>query len=319
MQDQIPVKMLINGQSLDSGTPTDVINPATEQAFATCYVGTAEDVDQAVKAARAAFPAWCALSDQARRESMMKIATLIEENMPELMTLITQENGKPMNGLQGVGSGMEVGGSIAWTQVAASIDMPIDLIQDDDMARVEVHRKPLGVIGSITPWNWPLLISIWHIIPALRTGNTVVIKPALTTPVATTRLVELANTVLPKGVLNIVHGQGEVGAAMSSHPGIDKLIFTGSTSTGQRIMAASSENLTRLTLELGGNDAGIILPGTNVEAIASTLFLSCFHNNGQTCAALKRLYVHESQYEEVCETLATMAKRLATAQKKTPT
>ena len=140
------------------------------------------------------------------------------------------------------------------------------------------------------------MIAIWHIIPALHSGNTVVVKPSPYTPVATSRFVELANRILPKGVLNLVHGDTEVGSLLSTHDDVNKLIFTGSTPTGKKIMQASSVNLKRLTLELGGNDAGIVLPGSNIAELAPKIFGASFHNNGQTCAALKRLYVHESQY-----------------------
>lgn len=304
----IESKMIINGALRKSSQPVEVLNPATEQAFARCHFSTLEDLNDAVAAARAAFPAWAATSDEKRKAKLLELASLLEANMPELMELVTKESGKPMGGLNGIGSGMEVGGAMAWTEVTASLDLPVEVIQDDETTRVEVHRKPLGVVGSITPWNWPLMIAIWHVMPALRTGNTVVIKPSPFTPVATTRFFELANQVLPAGVINVLHGDAEIGAGMSAHEGIDKMIFTGSTATGKRIMETASSNLKRLTLELGGNDAGIVLPGANVAEIAPKLFGAGFHNNGQTCAALKRLYVHESQYEEMCEALAELAK-----------
>lgn len=304
----IETKMIINGISRESQQLVDVLNPATEEAFAHCHFSSLDDLNDAVDAARAAFPAWAATSDEERKAKVMELASVLEANMPELMELVTKESGKPMGGLNGIGSGMEVGGAMAWTQVTASLDLPMEVIQDNDEARVEVHRKPLGVVGSITPWNWPLMIAIWHVMPALRTGNTVVIKPSPFTPVATTRFFELASAVLPAGVVNVVHGEAEIGTGMSSHEGINKMIFTGSTATGKRIMESSSVNLKRLTLELGGNDAGIVLPGSDIAAIAPKLFGAGFHNNGQTCAALKRLYVHESQYEEVCDALAEQAK-----------
>ena len=226
------------------------------------------------------------------------------------MELITRETGKPLNGLSGIGSGMEVGGTAAWIGATTELTLPVDVLQDDDEARIEVHRRPLGVVGSITPWNWPLMISIWHVMPALRAGNTVVLKPSEYTPTAVARFVELAQSVLPPGVLNLVTGDGEVGAAISRHPDIDKVVFTGSTATGRRIMEGAAGNLKRLTLELGGNDAGIVLPDVDVEAIAPKLFTACFHNNGQTCAALKRLYVHDSVYDKVVNALAGLAREV---------
>lgn len=303
-------KMTINGQQNQSEQYFDVINPATGEAFAQCQNGDVETLNRAVKAAHDAFPSWSQTTSDHRKAKMHELAGLLEKNMPELMALITQETGKPMGGLNNVGSGMEVGGSIAWTQATAEIELAVDIVQDNHDGRVEVHRKPLGVIGSITPWNWPLMIAIWHIIPAMRAGNTVVIKPSELTPLSTLRFVELANTVLPAGVLNVVTGEGEVGTALTTHPDVSKIIFTGSTPTGKRIMSAASCNLKRLTLELGGNDAGIVLSDVDVKDTSAKLFGASFHNNGQTCAALKRLYVHDSIYDEVCQEMATLAKNV---------
>ena len=151
------------------------------------------------------------------------------------------------------------------------------------------------------------MIAIWHVIPAIRAGNTVLIKPSSLTPVSTIRFVELANEILPAGVLNVVPGESGIGGVITRHPGINKVVFTGSTPTGKNIMQAAAGNLKRLTLELGGNDAGIVLPDVNVKEVAAKLFGVAFHNNGQTCACLKRLYVHESQYEEMCQELSKLA------------
>ena len=300
--------MIINGRAVQADTTFEVINPATGAAFACVQSGTPAHVDQAVAAARAAFPAWSRTPDAERQRLLHALGAALEANMPELMELVTKEAGKPLGGLNGVGSGMEVGGAIAWTHVTADLELPVEVIQDNDDARIEVHRKPLGVVGSITPWNWPLMIAIWHVIPALRAGNTVVIKPSGLTPTATIRFVELANAILPPGVLNIVTGESGVGSAIAKHPDINKIVFTGSTPTGKNIMQNAAGNLKRLTLELGGNDAGIVLPDVDPKAIAPKLFGVGFHNNGQTCACLKRLYVHDSIYDEVCAELARIAK-----------
>ncbi|CAI08943.1 Aldehyde dehydrogenase family protein [Aromatoleum aromaticum EbN1] len=300
--------MIINGKPVRAGSTFDVVNPATGEVFARVQAGDASHVDQAVAAARAAFPGWSRTPDAERKRLMHALGAALEAHMPELMELVTKEAGKPLGGLNGVGSGMEVGGAIAWTHVTADLELPVEVIQDNDDARIEVHRKPLGVVGSITPWNWPLMIAIWHVIPALRAGNTVVIKPSGMTPTATIRFVELANAILPPGVLNIVTGESGVGSAIAKHPDINKIVFTGSTPTGKNIMQNAAGNLKRLTLELGGNDAGIVLPDVDPKAIAPKLFGVGFHNNGQTCACLKRLYVHDSIYEKVCAELARIAK-----------
>lgn len=300
-------KMIINGNEVNAQNTFEVINPATGQPFATAPIAELEHVNQAVDAAKTAFSHWHQTSEEERKRLCHALAETLQTNMPELMRLVTMESGKPLNGLNGVGAGMEVGGAIAWTQFTAELDLPMHVIQDDDDTRIEVHHKPLGVVASITPWNWPLMIAIWHIIPALRSGNTVVVKPSEYTPVATSRFVALANEILPPGVLNVITGFGDIGASLASHPEVNKIIFTGSTPTGKKIMETASADLKRVTLELGGNDAGIVLADADLKEVAPKIFRACFHNNGQTCAALKRLYVHESQYEEMCDLLANLA------------
>lgn len=302
--------LIINGESIINDNTFDVINPATETVFAKCTVATPEQGNAAVEAAKLAFPSWSKTSHEERKSLIHQLAQLIDDNKDELMEIITLETGKPLQGYNNIGAGMEVMGAVGWAHVNADFDLPVEVVQDNDEARVEVHRKPLGVVASITPWNWPLLIAIWHIVPALRAGNTVVLKPSPFTPVATTRFVELANTVLPAGVLNIVSGGPELGAILTEHKDVAKVSFTGSTATGKTIMRSGSDTLKRMTLELGGNDAGIVLDDVDVQAIAPKLLGALFNNNGQTCAALKRLYVHENVYDEVCETLAGLANKL---------
>lgn len=304
--------MIINGQAVTGASTFDVINPADKSVLAACPQASVAQVDEAVAAAKAAFPAWAALDIADRREKLLALADALEAKAPEFMQSLTKEQGKPMQGFADMGSGFEFGGTLAWLRATASMDLPIEVIQDNDAARIEVHRKPLGVVGSITPWNYPLLIAVWHVIPALLTGNTVVIKPSENTPLTTLKFVELANEILPAGVFNSVTGAGEVGAAMSNHADISKIVFTGSTPTGKRIMECAASNLKRLTLELGGNDAAIVLPDADLEAIVPKIFATAFINNGQTCAALKRLYVHEDIHDALCEALTGMANSMTT-------
>jgi len=300
-----PYSMLINGaQVIGTGEQFSVINPATEEPICQCSMASVDQLDQAVAAARAAYPAWRDTPDAERSRLLHQIADRLEANADELARIIVQEQGKPLALAQ-----VEVGAAAGWTRYNADLEMPEQVFEDSDSKRVISHRKPLGVVASITPWNWPLMIVIWHIMPALRTGNTVISKPSGMTPLNTLRLVEIINEVLPAGVVNSVLGEAEIGSAISGHSDINKVIFTGSTPTGQRILANSATTLKRLTLELGGNDAAIVLPGSDIDAIAEGLFNSAFINMGQTCAALKRLYVHESQYEAVCEKLATLAEQ----------
>ena len=296
-----PFTLTIDGKSAPTTTTFDVLNPADETVVAACPQGTTQLVDAAIAAARRAFPQWSALPDAERVAKLNAIADLIEQHHQELVELVIREQGKT---LSGPGANLELGGAAAWTRVTASLTLPDQVIQDDKTARIVAHRKPVGVVGSITPWNWPLLIAVWHVMPAIRVGCTVVIKPSPFTPLSTLRLVELMNRILPPGVINVVTGGPEVGTHLATHPGIDKIVFTGSIATGRKIMGSGAQTLKRMTLELGGNDAGIVLPGTNIEPLLEKLFWGCFINAGQTCAALKRLYVHADQYEEVVSKFA---------------
>jgi acyl-CoA reductase-like NAD-dependent aldehyde dehydrogenase len=295
---------IVNGRAIAASSHIAVTSPSTGEVAGFMPAGTRQDLDQAIAAARSAFATWSVRPDAERQKLCLAIGEKIAANSEELARLLTLEQGKPLNGL---GSRWEIGGARAWNDYTASLGITTEVLQDNNEGRVELHRKPIGVVGSITPWNFPVLIAIWHIIPAIRVGNTVVIKPSPYTPLATIRLVELINEVLPAGVVNVVAGDDDLGAAMSSHPGIDKMVFTGSAPTGRRIMASAAETLKRLTLELGGNDAAIVLPDVNPREIAEGLFWGAFINNGQTCACIKRLYVHDSIYDEVCEALKALA------------
>jgi acyl-CoA reductase-like NAD-dependent aldehyde dehydrogenase len=295
---------IINGQPVNITQTRAVHNPADGSLVGYAPLGTAAHLDDAVAAARRAQPLWAALDDSERANACGNLAKALTDNAAELAELLTKEQGKP---LKGMGSEFELGGCAGWMGFAAQQQLPVKVLQDDDAARVEQHHVPIGVIGSITPWNWPLMIAIWHIAPALRTGNCVVIKPSPYTTLSTLRMVEILASHLPAGVLNIVPDGGDIGPAMAQHSGIDKITFTGSTATGQKIMAAAAPTLKKLTLEMGGNDAGIVLADADPQTIAEGLFWGAFINNGQTCAALKRLYVHDSIYDDVCAALSAVA------------
>lgn len=294
--------LIINGEKVSTANTFSVINPATEEVLAKCPAASKEQLDQAVAAARRAFKTWSQAPDEERAAACGKIAEVINGNMQELAKTLTQEQGKPLGG-----SMFELGGSGAWAGYTGSLSLPDKVIQDDDKGKIVQTRKPIGVVGSITPWNFPVLIAIWHIVPAIRSGNTVVLKPSPHTPLSTLRMAELVQDVLPPGVLNCVTGEDQLGQWMTEHPDIDKIIFTGSTATGKKVMSSSAAGLKRLTLELGGNDAGVVLDDVDPAAVAPGIIQGAFLNNGQTCAALKRLYVHESVYDELCEKLVEAA------------
>lgn len=299
--------LIINGGRVATSERFEVRNPATGEVVGLCADASRADLDAAVDAAATAFWSWRAVPDAERQAACMALADMLDAHADELARLVTLEQGKPLNGL---GSRFELGGAAAWTRYTGSLELPVEVVQDDAQGRIELHRHPIGVVGSITPWNWPLMIAIWHMIPAIRSGNTVVIKPSPLTPLSTVRMVELMNGVLPKGVVNVVTGGNALGQWMSEHPGIGKMVFTGSSATGRKVMASAAETLKRLTLELGGNDAGIVLPDADPSAIAEGIFWGAFINNGQTCAALKRLYVPDALYDAVCDALVAFARNI---------
>lgn len=299
--------LTIGGKSVPTKDRFEVRNPSTGEVVGLAPKATSEQLDQAVESAQTAFASWSKTSQDERKTLCHAAAQKLADHAEEIARLITLEQGKPLNGL---GSRFEMGGAGAWAHYTADLDIPVKVIQDNNEGRIELHRRPIGVVGSITPWNWPVLIAIWHIIPAIRAGNTVVNKPSPYTPLSTLRAIELMNEVLPAGVVNGIAGEDAIGAAMSSHDGIGKIVFTGSASTGKKVMSSAANTLKRLTLELGGNDAGIVLPDVDPKQIAPGLFWGGFINNGQTCAALKRLYVHDEVYDEVCAALLDFAKTI---------
>jgi len=299
--------LTIGGKAAAVSRTFDVLNPADGSVIAACPEATTALVDAAVESARSALAGWSALPDAERVAKLQAIADLIDKHHAELSELVTREQGKTQSG---PGANFEVHGAAAWTRVTAGLSLPEETIHEDAKQKIVVRRKPVGVVGSITPWNWPLIIAAWHIMPALRVGCTVVIKPSPFTPLSTLRLVQLMSEVLPAGVINVVTGGPEVGNHMALHPGIDKIVFTGSIATGKKVMGGAAQTIKRVTLELGGNDAGIILPGTNIEPLLERLFWGCFINAGQTCASLKRLYVHADQYEDVVQKFSAYVARI---------
>ncbi|WP_029264188.1 MULTISPECIES: aldehyde dehydrogenase family protein [unclassified Microbacterium] len=288
------------------GQGREVVDAATREPIGRAPVHTVEELDAAVARAKAAQPGWDALGHAERSALLNQVADAIDANAEPLARLLSREQGKPLNGPN---ARFEVGACSAWLRTAAATPLEPETVVDDGETHAELHYRAIGVVGAIGPWNWPLMIGIWQIAPALRMGNTVVVKPSGYTTLSVLALIEVMNRVLPRDVLIGVAGDREVGARIASHPDIGKVMFTGSTATGRSIVESSAQNLARLTLELGGNDAGIVLPGVDATAIAQDLFWGAFINTGQTCAALKRLYVHDSVYDEVVDALADVARQ----------
>lgn len=299
-------KMLIGGQMVGNEskkTMIGVINPATEKVFAHVPKGKKKHINQAVKAAKKAFPAWAATPLKKRQELISKMADTLANNAEMLARLMVKEQGKPMP---------EAMGEIAWTEGFlrhyATLETKGRNIQNDADLKIDVRRVPLGVVAGICPWNFPVLVPFWKVGPALIAGNTVVIKPAPTTPVTLLKVFELLNEFVPAGVINIVTDENDLGPVLTNHKDVAKVSFTGSCATGKKIMEASAGTLKRVTLELGGNDAAIILPDVDVKSTAAQIYGGAFVNAGQVCLAIKRVYAHKDIYDELCDELAILAK-----------
>lgn len=295
-------KLMIDGALVDGDSTMEVINPATEQPVANCARAGRKQLDAAVAAAKAAFPAWSATPIAERKAVIARIADVIEANAAELARLLTQEQGKPIGDAAG-----EVYGAAAFFRYFTALDLPVKVLQDDAAKRVEAHRKPLGVVAAIIPWNFPLILMAFKVPAALLAGNTVVLKPAATTPLATLRLGALIRDIVPAGVVNVIADANDLGGDLTAHPDIRKVSFTGSTATGKKVMAGAADALKRITLELGGNDAAIVLGDVDPKAAAPKIFQGAFQNNGQVCIAVKRVYAHEKIHDALCDELARLA------------
>jgi acyl-CoA reductase-like NAD-dependent aldehyde dehydrogenase len=282
----------------------DVINPATGLVFAHAPSVTSAQLDQVFAVANRAFVQW-KRDDALRRETMLLAATAIEAATEELAPILTAEQGKPLADARN-----ELYTAAAWLRYYAGLETPREIIRDDAEGYEEVFRRPLGVVSAITPWNFPIALAMWKIAPALRAGNTIVVKPSPYTPLTTLALARVLRGVFPDGVLNVVTGPDPLGASMVSHPIARKVSFTGSTAVGRRVAVAAGEGLKPVTLELGGNDPAIILKDANVSEIAELLFWGAFHNNGQMCLAVKRVYAHADIQGELVEALGELARNV---------
>ena len=295
--------LTINGKAARAAQAFDVINPATEEAFAQAPQASREQLEEAVAAARAAFGPWSKTPVAERQRLVSAIGDRIEAHAEEFMRLLTLEQGKAR-----VGAEWEVGGSAIWCREIAKQSLESHVAEESADRTVETRRVPLGVVGAITPWNFPLLLAVWKTAPALVAGNTIILKPSPYTPLCTLKYGEILRDLLPPGVVNILSGDNELGAWMTRHPGINKISFTGSTATGRKIMESASVNLKRITLELGGNDPAIVMPDVDVDATAKEVFWGAFQNSAQFCVAAKRVYVHNDIYDAFAKSIVDFAK-----------
>jgi len=294
--------MTIDGQAAPTAGTFDVLNPATNERYAAAPECSPEQLDAAMESAAKAYRDWKA-DEPARREALRQAAGALMAASGELAPILVAEQGKPLSD-----ANIEILAAGMWLQYYADLEVPREVIQDDDSAFVEVVRRPLGVVAAITPWNFPITLASWKIAPALAAGNTLVLKPSPFTPLTTLKIGELLRDVFPPGVLNVVSGGDDLGAWMTSHPVPRKISFTGSVTTGKKVAAAAAPDLKRTTLELGGNDPAILLDDVDAETAADRVFRYAFANNGQICSAIKRVYVPEALYDDVVEALATQAR-----------
>ncbi len=300
---ETPYALTIDGRRIFSAETAQAINPATEQPICSFPLASRAHLETAVAAARRAFSGWSKTAMVERQQMVSALGDLIEQNREAFINLLITEQGKGRAAAE-----WEIGGSTYWCREVAKQSLADELVSRDGDNEVVTRHTPIGVIGAITPWNFPLLLAVWKIAPALVAGNTVVLKPSPHTPLCTLWFGELAQTVLPPGVLNILSGGNELGQWITEHPEIGKIAFTGSTATGRQVMRSAAVNLKRLTLELGGNDPAIVLPDVDARAIAKDLFWASFANSAQFCVACKRLYVHEAVYDDVARELVAYAR-----------
>jgi len=299
-------KLLIDGKLVAGATTQPIVNPATAEVFAEAPAASVAQLDEAVVAASAAFPLWSRTPLEDRRAMLNAIAERLEANAQEIGQILTQEQGKP------IGEAIfEAHGAAYFFRYFAALELSNQTTDDGQGRLLEMRRRPLGVVGAIVPWNVPIILMAFKVPPALLAGNTVVLKPAPTTPLSTLHVGRLIADLLPPGVLNILSDDGSLGAALVAHPGIRKVSFTGSTETGKKVMAGAAGTLKRLTLELGGNDAAIVLDDVDVDEIAPKLFSGAFHNSGQICVAIKRVYAHNDIYDALCDRLVALAEDAA--------
>ena len=296
------LEMMIAGRSVPGTTFFDVENPATGEVYGRAPECSPAQLEEAMSAAQAAFAPW-KLDDKPRRTALLAAADAVEGTLDELASLITEEQGKPL-----AESRSELADVMSDLRYYAGLELPREVIRDDGRTLVEVVRRPVGPVAAITPWNFPLGTAVVKLAPALAAGCTVVLKPSPLTPLACLRFGDLVEEIFPPGVVNIISGGNELGAAMSQHPVARQVSFTGSVATGKKISMAAAPDLKRVTLELGGNDPAILLDDVDVEEMVGSIFANAFTNCGQVCVAIKRVYVPESLYDDVVEALVVRAK-----------
>jgi acyl-CoA reductase-like NAD-dependent aldehyde dehydrogenase len=298
-------RLLIDGKLVPGASSFGVVNPATEAAFAQCPKADAAMLEDAIAAASRAFPRWAATPIAERAAKVEALAAALLARVDDFAALLTSEQGKPLDQAR-----KEIMGCVFVLRTFAGMRLEEKVLRDEGGNTVIEHRMPLGVVAAITPWNFPLILLANKVGPALVAGNTMVCKPAPTTPLTTLLFGELCAEILPAGVINVICDENELGPAMTTHPDVAKVSFTGSTATGKKVLASAAGTLKRVTLELGGNDAAIVLDDVDPVQVAGKVFEGAMRNAGQICVAVKRAYVPEAMYDAFCDELARLAKEM---------
>lgn len=294
--------MTIDGTATSGEQTIDVVNPATGKPFAAAPDCTKAQLDIAVAGAKRAFKTWRYTPIADRQAMVAKAGDLLLAHANEMARLFTREQGRPVEMAK-----QEIEGAGMWMKAVAQMTPPVHVYEDSAEQFIETRYVPLGVVCAIAPWNFPVNLAMWKVAPALVAGNTTILKPSPFTPLCTLKIGELFADVFPAGVCNVVSGGDDLGPMMTSHPGFAKISFTGSTATGKRVMESAAKDLKRVTLELGGNDAAIVLPDVDLDVVAEKIFFGAFFNSAQICVATKRLYVHEDVYDGLRDRLAAIA------------
>jgi aldehyde dehydrogenase (NAD+) len=311
-----PGKLLIDGQWIDGSKKFNTINPATEEVLTEIAEASATDVDRAVEAARRAFEdrngPWRKLSASERGRLIWKLADLVEKNIDELAELETLDNGKPIFESRYVDMPMVIDVLRYYAGLATKIHG--ETVNTFETAFTYTLREPVGVVGLIVPWNFPLLLASWKLGPALACGNTLVLKPAEQTPLTTLKLGELViEAGFPAGVINILTGGPETGKAIVAHAGIDKIAFTGSTAVGKEILRGAADTLKRVTLELGGKSPNIVFADADVDNAVKGAINGIFYGKGEVCNAGSRLFLENKLKDEFTEKLVARASKMRPA------
>lgn len=294
---------IINNKLVPTPQTRHSVDPATGKPLYEVPVAREEDVDAAVAAARAAFKSWSTTPFSKRAELLLKYADAIEATRDEIEKLLTQEQGKPLSL-----SHTEVDCTLAWLRAFATMEVKDEVLQEDDDKTIYSTHPPLGVCAGIVPWNWPILLGLGKLGPALLTGNTFIMKPSPYTPYCDLKLGEIAMHVFPPAVVQVLSGDDRLGPWITNHPGIDKIAFTGSTATGKLVAASCAKTLKRFTLELGGNDAAIVCEDVDIDKCLPKIAMMCFLNSGQICMLAKRIYIHESIYDSFRDKMVAFTK-----------